>query len=82
MGNALHQATIAHKHIGIVINHGMFRLIELGCQNFFRQGHTYCIRQALAQRARRGLYTWGVAIFRVSRRLTVHLAKILYFGNG
>ena len=82
MGNPLHQATIAQKHIGMVINHGMSWLIKLGCQDFFRQGHTYCVRQALAQRARRSLHTWGVAIFRVPRRLTVHLAKILYLGNG
>ena len=76
VGNALHQAAIADKGVGIVINNGVLWLIELGRQHFFCQRHTHRIAQALPQGAGSGLYTRGIAMLRMAGGLTVHLAEI------
>ena len=77
MGNAFHHAAIAQEHIGLVIDDVVAGTVELRRQDFFRQGETHGIGQALAQRAGGGFHTRGVAEFRVARGTAVQLAEVL-----
>ena len=49
MGNSFHQATVASKDIGVMIDYWKAILIELGCQGTLGNSHTNSIGQALSQ---------------------------------
>ncbi len=82
MRNALHQAAIAQKDIGMVINDFETRTIEFRSQYFFSQRHAYRIGNSLAERPGSGFYARSVAIFWMTRRFGMQLAKILDILNG
>ena len=73
LGNALHQAAVAHQHIGFVINEFV---AEAGGQMALGDGEAHGIGDALAQGARGGFNASGVAIFRVARRFRSQLTEI------
>ena len=76
VADAFHQAAVAHKHIGVVINDGVTGAVEFGGQLLFGQRHAHRVGEALAERAGGGLDTRCHAHFRVARRLAVHLAEV------
>ena len=76
VADALHQAAIAHKHIGVVVDDGMTGAIELGGQLLFGQRHADRVGETLPKRAGGGLDARRHAHFGVARRLAVHLAEV------
>ena len=82
MADAFHQATVAEKYIGAVIDDGVARLIELVTEEFLGQRHTYRVGDALSKRASGRFNANRHADFGVSRGLAVHLPKALEFADG
>ena len=82
VGNTFHQAAIAYKGIGVVVNNVMARAVELSCQGFLSQCKTHSVSQALPQWASGGFYARGVAVFRVARGFRVQLAEVLDVIDG
>ena len=82
VADALHQAAVAHEHIGVVVDDGMPWAVEFIGQQFFRQGHAHRIGDALAQRPRGGFHAGGDTHFRVAGGLAVQLAEILQLLHG
>ena len=74
LANALHQATVARDHVGIVINDlfGVARALD-----FFGDCHANGRGDALTQGAGCGFDTGGVAIFGVARGDRAQLAEVL-----
>ena len=77
VAHTLHQASIAHEHIGVVVNDVVGVAIELLGQEFFGQRHAHRIGQALTQGACGGLYSRGQVHLWVSRCQAVQFAKLL-----
>jgi hypothetical protein len=82
VADTLHQAAVAHKHIGMVVNYSMAFAVEFLSQQFFCQRHANGVRNALAQRAGGGFYTGGDADFGVARGFAVQLAKVFELVHG
>ena len=76
MGYSLHQASVAEKHPGPVIDDFMSGAVELRAQGPFRNRHAHRVGQALAQGAGGGLHSGRVAVFGVSRGPGMQLAEI------
>ncbi|CCJ99103.1 hypothetical protein BN130_1737 [Cronobacter malonaticus 507] len=76
MGDAFHQAAVAHKHIGIMIHNLMARAVELRRERFLGNRQTNSIRQPLAERPGGGFHARRIADFRVARRFGVQLAEV------
>src|SRR5471030_1836679 len=76
VGNTFHHAAITQEHVGVVINDVVARTVELRRHDFFCQGKTYAVGQALAQWTGGGFNARGVAEFRVARGTAVQLAEV------
>ncbi|MND93572.1 hypothetical protein D3C80_857610 [compost metagenome] len=77
VGNAFHHAAITQEHIGVVVDDVVARTVELRRHDFFSQGKTHGVGQALAQWTGGGFYARGVAEFRVARGAAVQLTELL-----
>ncbi|MCY1174327.1 hypothetical protein D9M73_145250 [compost metagenome] len=77
VGDAFHHAAITQEHIGVVIDDVVARTVELRRHDFFSQGKTHGVGQALAQWTGGGFYARGVAEFRVARSAAVQLTELL-----
>ena len=77
MGDALHQAAVAHHHPGAVVDHLMAGPVELRRQPRLRQGHAHCIGEALPQGAGGGLHAGTLRVFRVPGGLGAQLPERL-----
>ena len=66
MTDAFHQAAIAQKRIGMVINDVMAVAVKLGGKGFFGNRKTNGIGDTLAEWACGRLNTRGIAILRVT----------------
>ena len=66
VGNTFHQATVAHKHIGEVIDNFMIRLVKLRrqCTLCYRQPDG--VRQTLSKWTGGGFNTWRITNLRVT----------------
>ena len=82
MADAFHQATIAHEHIGVVVNDVVARLVEFSGQQFFGQGHAHGIGDALSQRSGGGFNARGDAHFGVTGGFAVQLAEVFQLCHG
>ena len=76
VADAFHQAAVAEKHIGAVIDQRVARAIELVRQQLFGQRHAHRIGQALAQRAGGRFHAGRDADLGVARRLAVQLPEV------
>ncbi len=76
MRYALHQAAVAGKHPGPVIDQRQPRPVELGGEHLLRERHADGVREPLAQRAGRGLDAHGEIVLRVSCAATAELAEM------
>ncbi len=76
MRDTFHQATIAHKDVGVVVNDLVAALVELGSERTLSNRHTNRIGDALAKRTGSGLNAWRIAILRMTRSLGVELTEI------
>ena len=74
LADALHQAAIAQKDVGIVVDQ---LVAELGVHDPLGQRHADQLRHALAQRAGGQLDPVRVMVFGVARRLAADLAEAL-----
>ncbi len=77
MRNAFHQASIAQKRIGIMVNNGKFIAVKFSREQFFAQCQTNGIRNALTQWSCGGFHTNGQTKFRMSSGFAVELAEVL-----
>ena len=79
VGNTFHQAAVAHKHIGEVIDNFMIRLIKLRrqCTLCYRQPDG--VRQTLSKRTGGGFNTWRIANLRVAWGFRMQLTEVLQF---
>ncbi len=75
VGDALHQAAVAHHHPSAVIHHIEAKPIELRRQPRLRQRHAHGIGEALAQRPGGGLDAGALAVLRMPGGLGMQLAK-------
>jgi hypothetical protein len=75
--DAFHQAAVAEENVGVVVDDGVARLVELGGQNTLGECEADGVRNALAKRAGRRFDADGDAVFGVAGRLRVQLAEIL-----
>ena len=82
VADAFHQATIAHEHIGVVVNDVVARLVEFGGQQFFGQSHAHGIGDALSQRTGGGFNARGDAHFGVTGGFAVQLAEVFQLCHG
>ncbi|CCK15451.1 hypothetical protein BN136_1461 [Cronobacter universalis NCTC 9529] len=76
MRDTFHQAAIAHKHIGIVIDDLMARAVKLRRERFLGNRQTHGVREPLAERPGGGFHARRIADFRVARRFGVQLAEV------
>ena len=67
MRNPLHQAAIAHKYVGEVIDNFVFRLVNLRRQRALGDSQTHGICQSLPQRTGGGFHSRRIANLRVTR---------------
>ena len=65
LADAFHQAAVAYKHIGVVVDQ---IVAELGIEDALGERHTHRIGETLAERAGGRLDAGGVAVFWVPRR--------------
>ena len=77
VGDPLHQAAVAHKHVGKVVDDVVTRTVELRRQRAFSDRQTHGVGQPLAQRPGGGFDARRVADFRVARRFRVQLTEVL-----
>ena len=75
--HALHHASVAHEHIGMVIDDGMARAIEGGGERPLGERHAHRVRKSLPKGAGRGLDPEVQFALRVPGRLGAPLPKIL-----
>ena len=76
VGDAFHQAAIAKKGIGVVIDNIVAGLIKLRGENFLCQRHTRSIGDTLAQRPSSGFNTRRFTQLGMTRRFGMHLAEV------
>ena len=77
--DAFHQAAVAEKDVGVVVDHDMSRAVELVAQQLPGQRHADRVRQTLAQWAGRGFHAGREAHLGVARGLAVQLPEALQF---
>ena len=82
MRNPLHQTTIAHKHVGKVVDDLMVWLIKLRRQRALGDSQPHRVRQPLPQRPGGGFNPRGIADFRVARRFGMQLTEVFYLFDG
>ena len=77
VADAFHQAAVAQKRIGVVIDDGVAGLIELVAQKFFGQRHADRVRDALSEWTGRCFDPHRHAHLGMPRGLAVHLPEAL-----
>ena len=86
MADALHQTTVAQKHIGHVVHDvqtaARLFAVERLRQHFFGQRHAHRVGDALAQWAGGGFHARGDVDLGVARGLAVQLAKLFQLRHG
>ena len=80
--DAFHQAAVAEKDVGVVIDDVQAVFIKLTGKDFFRQRHAHGVGNALPQRAGGGFDAVGVAVFGVAGGFAVQLAEVFQIVNG
>ena len=75
VGDALHQAAVAHHHPGAVIDHFVAGPVELRRQPRLRQRHAHGIGKTLPKRPGGGFHAGALAVLRMPGGLGVQLAK-------
>ena len=73
--DALHQAAVPGKHVGVVIDDVEARPVELGRKHPFRDRHADGVGQSLSERSGGGLHPGRAAVFRMAGRHGVQLAE-------
>ena len=81
-GDAFHHAAVAAEDEGVMVNDGIFGLVEYGCQMSFGHCHADGHGHAGTQGARRSFYADGVAVFGMARRQGAVLAELLHVVEG
>ncbi len=76
MRDAFHEAAIAQKNIGVVINNLVARAIKFVRQQLFSECHAYRIGHALPQRSSSRFHAGRITKFRVAGRFAMQLAKL------
>ena len=76
MGNPLHQAAVTHKHVGVVIDNLVVRLVELCRQRTLGNRQPDRICQPLTERPGGGFHARRIANLRVPRGFGVQLAEV------
>ena len=79
--DALHQAAVAHEHVGVVVDDREPGPVVALREQLLGQRHADRVGEALAQRAGGGLDRGMLAGLRVSGRLRVQLAEALELGH-
>ena len=79
MTDAFHQAAVAQKHIGVMVNDRVPGLIKFSRQQRLCQGHANCIGDALTQRTGGRLDTGRDIDFRMTRGFRMQLPEIFNF---
>ena len=77
VGDALHQAAVAHEHVGVVVNDLESGTVEVSLEDLLGKGHADRVGDALPERAGGSLDAVSVAVLRMSRGLGVELAEVL-----
>jgi len=77
VGNAFHQAAIAHEHPGAVVDDFQLRAVEALCQQLLGQGKTDGVGETLAQRTGGGLHARGLVTLRMASGVAAQLAECL-----
>ena len=67
MRNAFHQATVAEKHIGAMVDNRVSGPVEFGGKQFFGERHADGVGDALTERTRCGFHARRNAVFRMAR---------------
>ena len=80
--DAFHQAAVAGKHPGEVVDDVVAGAVELGSQQLLGQGHAHSIGQPLPQRTSGGLHTRRDTYLGVTRGLGMQLAEVLDVVDG
>jgi hypothetical protein len=81
-GHALHQNSVAHNRIGIVIDDFVTWTVKPCCQKTFGHRHADPVWEALSQRAGGTFNPWSFTKFGMSRRFTSPLPEALDFFDG
>ena len=81
VADAFHHATIAHEHIGVVIDDVMAGAVEFGGQQLLSQRHTDRIGNALTQRTGGGFHARRDADLGVSGSFAVQLAEVFQLAH-
>ncbi|CCJ85576.1 hypothetical protein BN133_1953 [Cronobacter dublinensis 582] len=76
MGDTFHQAAVAHKHIGVVVDDLMARPVKLRRQGFLSNSEADRVREPLTERPGGGFHARRIADLRVARRFRVQLAEV------
>ena len=79
MGHTLHELAVADDCVGMVIDHLVFRTIEMGGQKPLGNGHSHTIGKSLTKGAGSGLDPFCNVRFRVTGGEALPLAEILEF---
>jgi hypothetical protein len=74
---ALHQAAVADKDIGPVIDNDVARAIELRCKELFGERHAHCVGESLAQRSCRRFDSRRYTALGMTGRHRLELSKAL-----
>src|SRR5581483_10068946 len=76
LGDALHHAAVAEKHVRVMIDDAMAFAVEARGEHFFRERHPDRVAQSLPERSGRRLDAGRAAVLGMARRLRMELAKI------
>ena len=75
VADAFHQVAVRADAVGVMVDHLESRPVELSAEELLGHGETHRIREALAERAGRGLDPGGVAVFGMAGGPRVELAE-------
>ena len=78
LADALHEIAIGGEDIGVMIDDWP----ELRVQHAFGKRHPHRHGKPLAERTRRGLHPWRMAVFGMARRARAELPEALQFCDG
>ncbi len=81
MRDTFHQTAVTHEHISEVVNDVVTRFVELRCQSFLSNRHTYGISDALAEWASGGFDARCVTVFWVTRCFRMQLTEVFQIVN-
>ena len=79
VADAFHQAAVAREYVGVVIDQRQALAVVAAGKHGFGNRHAHGHANTLAEGAGGGFHTRGDAVLGMSRRLAVHLPKVLQF---